>query len=1144
MYNKRYKTLRRTFCLALASFLIILDIFSSIMIVNAYQQPVFNFTAAPVPQSPDTKIRLQWDSVISAYFYKLLRDDTEIANLSVGTDKDYLSYVDTGLKPETSYTYRINVYSDANMQDLIRTSTITVSTLKMLRPTNLSARYNINTDEITLSWTNNSSALTLNEIKRVNTSSVLSTVSGTASTATFSVSEIVEGQPVQTIRLSATSKDNLSHSSFDSDSIEITLIHPPVINAVLQNGVATISWGNYSYITNFNLERSKYVTNAWSEWEIINTQIASGATSVLDTPPGEGIYRYRLNAKSLSLYAGTSNISKPLSKPTAPTNLSSLFVDMGRIDLSWTLNPNNNYEIRVERKINNGSFVYLAGLEKTAAAYSDYISIVPNTTYTYRVLAIDSNDNYSISNQSEFTAAIPLAPQTLGLAVASNTQINLAWEDKSVNEKGFKIERKIDSGGFIEIAAVGSNITSYSDTSVTSGHNYTYRVGAFNPMGNSAGYTNEVTTNTAALAAPPIALTLTPVTANRIDLVWAYAGNLNTNTIIERKTGAAGVWQTIASINTTATKYSDTGLSPNTQYFYRVKAVPKANIYSLYYPNDNTGKSVYTKLNKPTNLIGNASSIKQINLTWTDNSDEKSFVIERRTDNKGYVFLSSTGPDETTFADTSVAANTRYTYRIKAANETNSSEYSDELSITCSVLDTPTSLSANAVSNNEAEIRWLDNTLNESGFEVWRKTGAANWEKIASTYANATGYTDASLKPNTQYSYKVRAFILRDEIYSQFSNDATTQTTVLTAPTGLNFTVPSDEQVKLIWKDNSADESGFKVEKKLGDEGDWVEIASLPQNTTTYLSTDLAPFTKYYYRVKVYSSVFNSSNYSETITVLTGAPRAPSDLVLVDFSSTRIDLSWRSNSNNIQGFKIERRGEGESFVEIAQVDGETTTYSDRTVQSKTRYYYRVRAFNRSGDSEYCEEKFTTTNAFKAFQDIADTYWARNYIVNLANRGIIKGKSEGLFAPGDKVTRAEFVALLVRTFKINRTPVGTFLDVKPGDWFYKEVMIAKVSGIVSGNNNNYFYPNQSITREDMAVMAARTLKIIDKPLPAYENNILNRFSDVGVVSAYALPSLAAMNGERIINGRSETHLAPKDFAIRAEAAVILNKIIDR
>jgi hypothetical protein len=79
----------------------------------------------------------------------------------------------------------------------------------------------------------------------------------------------------------------------------------------------------------------------------------------------------------------------------------------------------------------------------------------------------------------------PAAPTDLTASAVSSSQIDLSWTDKANNEKGFKIERKKGTGSFVQIATVGTNKTSYSNTGLQASTTYTYRVRAYNDAGNS-----------------------------------------------------------------------------------------------------------------------------------------------------------------------------------------------------------------------------------------------------------------------------------------------------------------------------------------------------------------------------------------------------------------------------------------------------------------------------------------------------------------------------------------------------------------------------------------------------------------------------------------------------------------------------------
>ena len=92
-------------------------------------------------------------------------------------------------------------------------------------------------------------------------------------------------------------------------------------------------------------------------------------------------------------------------------------------------------------------------------------------------------------------------------------------------------------------------------------------------------------------------------------------------------------------------------------------------------------------------------------------------------------------------------------------------------------------------------------------------------------------------------------------------------------------------------------------------------------------------------------------------------PIAPTNLVAVAFSHNQVDLSWDDNSNNELGFKIERKQGAGDFTEIATVEANRTSYSDKELEANTTYVYRVCAYNDVGDSEWSNEASVTTLTF-------------------------------------------------------------------------------------------------------------------------------------------------------------------------------------
>lgn len=171
-----------------------------------------------------------------------------------------------------------------------------------------------------------------------------------------------------------------------------------------------------------------------------------------------------------------------------------------------------------------------------------------------------------------------------------------------------------------------------------------------------------------------------------------------------------------------------------------------------------------------------------------------------------------------------------------------------------------------------------------------------------------------------------------------------------------------------------------------------------------------------------------------------------------------------------------------------------------------------------------------------FTDLEGYNWAATQIETIRLLGIVSGKSDKAFAPADSVTRAEFLAMLVRLFGFNAgADVKTFTDVSADDWFYDAVNAASSLGIAYGYENGAFDPNAVITREDMAVFAKRALDAagIDP-----DHGITGVFSDDGDISDYAHDAVMYMSAIGAINGMGDGTFAPRATANRAQAAVII------
>jgi fibronectin type 3 domain-containing protein len=267
----------------------------------------------------------------------------------------------------------------------------------------------------------------------------------------------------------------------------------------------------------------------------------------------------------------------------------------------------------------------------------------------------------------------------------------------------------------------------------------------------------------------------------------------------------------------------------------------------------------------------------------------------------------------------------------------------------------PLNLTAVAVSSSQITLTWQDASLDETGFEVEASNDGKTFIKIAELPVNSVTYASVGLPASAQFWYRVRAENASG--FSAYSNIASAVTkvpvaTIPKAPENLLATVVSGTQINLAWTDQAADETGFELERSL-DGTAFVKIADLAANASAFQDTGLTPVTKYWYRVLAKNTAGKSA-YSNIVsaTTLQVVPAAPENLTGSAVSASQINLSWLDKANNETGFQIERSADGVSFLKIADLAVNATSYQNTGLAVNSQYYYRVRALNAASFSTY------------------------------------------------------------------------------------------------------------------------------------------------------------------------------------------------
>jgi uncharacterized protein YxeA len=331
----------------------------------------------------------------------------------------------------------------------------------------------------------------------------------------------------------------------------------------------------------------------------------------------------------------------------------------------------------------------------------------------------------------------PTSPSNLNVSNVTQTSLTLNWNDNSNDETGFKVFR----GGNL-ITTAGAGTTSFNDTSLTCGVTYNYEIKATNANGDSTAVTASATMQSCPIPTSPTNLNVSKVTKTSLTLNW----NDNSNDETGFKVFRGGNLITTTGVGTTS--FNDTGLTCGVTYNYEVKATNTGGDSTSVTASATTSAC---PPNTPTGLTATATSQTQIDLSWTDNSnDETGFKIEQ----PAGTLIQTTAAGATSYSHTGLTCGTSYNYEIKATNANG-----DSTSVTASATtsacppNVPTGLTATATSQTQIDLSWTDNSSDETGFKIEQPAGTL----IQTTAADATSYSHTGLTCGTSYNYEIKA---------------------------------------------------------------------------------------------------------------------------------------------------------------------------------------------------------------------------------------------------------------------------------------------------------------------------------------------------------------------------------------------------
>ena len=511
---------------------------------------------------------------------------------------------------------------------------------------------------------------------------------------------------------------------------------------------------------------------------------------IIDSTYINSTISYFINVYNLENKIKTSQVENNIfveenrNPPDNPLNLRlEIFNDI-EILLYWEDSSFNTTSFEVWRREESESDFKIIKLIQAVGSqsysYSDK-DVQQFRIYYYKVRAVNAFGASEFSNivsNSGGNAPTNLEAQALGA-----TAVLLTWQDNSISENGFKVQRALVAGTFNPIKILPPNTEEYIDQQgLTANTTYKYRVATFTENGEA--FSNEAVVITFNIDIPPPADLVAAYNApeSAVIIVWKDNTMLENGTYVERRTGASGSFTEIGSTYADVNTFTDTNIQPEEIYYYRARFKTTEGFFTQYSNIDSAYVPSYPP-KKPTNLriLPVTGSNTDFSLIWQDNSNnEDGFELWSKFGSSGTYQKYNSYSQNTIGVQITVQDTTDENFfKVRAFKGNKFSEFSNEVGSKGGI--GAFILTIKDVTSASVKLEWIDVFSTEIAFSIerLRLTFPADTNFVVigevGSVPGINGiqtYTDIkNIHSLDQFIYRARAIFSQG--YSDYSNEVT-----------------------------------------------------------------------------------------------------------------------------------------------------------------------------------------------------------------------------------------------------------------------------------------------------------------------------------------------------------------------------------
>lgn len=552
-------------------------------------------------------------------------------------------------------------------------------------------------------------------------------------------------------------------------------------------------------------------------------------------------------------------------------------------------------------------------------------------------------------------------------ATDSNS-IKIKW-NKLDDITGYDIARSTSKNGDYTVVKeiTNASTTSWTDT-VDAGMTYYYKVRTYKSSGNETTYGKYTDPQKVYTLKAPAVQTVKSKESGKIQITWDKVDEADKYDIY-RSTSENDGYGKITTISSGATTtYTDSSLSNNKTYYYKVMATAteSGTTYSSSFGAVKGGKCIA----KPsiTSVVSKDST--SLEITWKKVNGASGYVIYRSNSQNGSYSKIKTieNADTVTYTDTKRTEGKNYYYKVEAYNYNDGTKgYSGRSAVKSGKTLKKTSITTLASSANAIQIKWKKNS-DGTGYQIYRSTSKnGTYKKVKTISKNSTtSYKDSGLTGGKTYYYKVRV-IGKDGSKTTYASYSSVKSAYVIKKTSIkSVESKTDTSLKITWNKVSGAKK-YVVYRSTSKNGSYKKIGTTKSSVVTYTDKKLTTNKTYYYKVEVLGSGLGSDGTSGLCSAKYGKTVDEVTISSIKVtSSSKLKLSWKK-ADGASGYQIARSDSKDGSYKVVKTitSGKTTSYTDKVPKENKTYYYKIRVYSKvDGDKQY--GRYTAVKSMKTY----------------------------------------------------------------------------------------------------------------------------------------------------------------------------------